>query len=158
MYPMVSPKVLVPHVYSSNVGDAAMVQCLVGAVAEIDPRAQVTVLASDPEFISSRLPGIRAEITGWPWPFPARRPGALDYAGWGLIWCSSILSALVYRLSGARMSLHGRGLSGPLMEFFDCDIVLSPGGDFLSPKYFTLSTFSEFLIAKIAGKRLAICA
>ncbi|MFN7990605.1 MAG: polysaccharide pyruvyl transferase family protein [Candidatus Micrarchaeia archaeon] len=137
-------------------GDAAMLQAIVGMLGRISPGCGVSALVSHPGYTMERLPGIRAEIDRWPWPV-LEKPGALSVLFYPFIFAGNILTAAAYRAFRRRIYFNPE-FSGPLSRFIDCDVVISPGGDFIGPHYFFATSFGEILIAKILGKKVVICA
>lgn len=152
-------RILIPHSWSPSVGDMALLSTTVRMLREVAPGAEITALVSHPEFTKEKLPEIDAKLEIWPWPIPVPgKTGILDRASYPFIYLSHFLSVIVHRLTKARIFLFNRKFSGPLSSFFDCDVVVSPGGDFISPKYGFITTLSEFMMAKMLGKKLIICA
>lgn len=144
-------RVLIPHSWSQNMGDLAMLTAAVSGLRNALPGASITALVSHPDFTKQRSDlGIR--LSPWPWPLKSR-PG-LAMAWYPLILISHFISITAFSLTGKRIFLSG--YSRPLSEFFDCDLVVSPGGDFISPRYWFITTFSEFLFAKMLGKRVIL--
>jgi polysaccharide pyruvyl transferase WcaK-like protein len=152
-------KALVLHSWSRNMGDAAMLETIVSMVKRASPAMEVAALVSHPEFTRTRLSCAGVSLAGWPWPLPARgRPSPAELAAYPFILLNNVASAAIFRLTGKKLFLANRRFAGPLTKLFECDLAISPGGDFISPKYYFITTFSEFLIAKILGKRLVVCA
>jgi polysaccharide pyruvyl transferase WcaK-like protein len=138
-------------------GDAAMLLTTRGMLKEAVPDVKVTALVSHPEFTRERCPGIDAKLCGWLWPVPeAGKAGFLDLCWYPFILLSNFVSVIAHRLLKARIFTINKRFAGALSSYFDCDVVISPGGDFISPNYFFVTTFSEFLMAKILGKKLVI--
>lgn len=151
-------KILIPHSWSPSVGDMAVLTATVKMLEEIAPSAEITALVSHPEFTAEKCPHVNARLERWPWPVPGARRSILEVASYPFILMGHFFSAIAYRLFKARIFIFNRRFADPLSAFFDCDVVLSPGGDFINPKYGFVTTFSEFIMAKILGKRLVICA
>ncbi len=151
-------KFLITHSWSHNMGDTAILLATVDMLHGIAPGCKVSALASHPEYTRERCPKFKGSIEAWPWPIPAGRPGLLDLAYYPALFISNMLSAAAYRLFGARLFLLNGRFSGPLARFFESDVVISPGGDFIGPHYFFMTAFGEMLMAKILGKRLVVCA
>ncbi|MEW6035122.1 MAG: polysaccharide pyruvyl transferase family protein [Candidatus Micrarchaeota archaeon] len=155
---MTKPSFLITHSWSHNMGDTAILLATVDMLHSIAPGCSVSALASHPSFTKERCPRFRGHIDAWPWPVPAGRPGLLDLAYYPVLFMGNLLSAAAYRLFGARLFVLNGGFSGPLTRFFESDVVISPGGDFIGPHYFFMTAFGEMLMAKILGKRLVVCA
>lgn len=151
-------KILIPHSWSPSVGDMAVLTATVKMLEEVAPGAEITALVSHPEFTGEKCPDIKAGLERWPWPIPGARRSMLEVLSYPFILMGHFFSAMAYRLFKARIFIFNRKFAGPLSAFFDCDVVLSPGGDFINPKYGFFTTFSEFIMAKILGKKLVICA
>lgn len=123
------------------------------------PDSGITALVSDPDFTRRKCPSLDARLERWPWPVPGKeRMGIIDKAGWPFILLGHYISALAFRLTKKEVFLFNGRFREPMRSFFHSDIVLSPGGDFISPKYGFFSTFNEYILAKILGKKLIICA
>ncbi len=144
-------KILIPHSWSPNVGDMALLKTSVRLMREIVPKSEITALVSDPEFTMRKCPGLGIKLEKWPWP--VRKMNIIWYP---LIYGSHMLSVLAFRTLGKKIFLFNREFEKPLSEFFNCDVLVSPGGDFISPKYGFVTTFSEFLFAKILKKKIII--
>jgi len=140
-------------------GDAAMLLTLVDMLKRISPEASLSALVSDPAFTSEKCPGINAELHGWPWPIPeSGRPGVLELLGYPLIFFGNMLTAIAYRIFKARVFLFNKRFSGPLTQLMECDAVVSPGGDFIGPRYFFITSLGEVVMSRIMGKRFILCA
>lgn len=140
-------------------GDAAMLKTTVGILKGIDPDCEISALVSHPEFSRKRCKGLDAELLGWVWPVPEKgKPSLHELLSYPVVFLSNFFSAIVYRLSGAKVFIFNGRQAGPLGKFFDCDVVISAGGDFIGPKYFFVTAFGEFMLAKLLGKKLVICA
>jgi colanic acid/amylovoran biosynthesis protein len=151
-------KILIPHSWSLNMGDTAILLATVKMLSDIAPHSEITALVSHPEFTKERCPHINARLEGWPWPTPdADRIGVFDLVQYPFILLSNFISAIAYRLFKARIFIFNKKFSRALSSFFDCDVVISPGGGYIGPHYWFVTTFSEFLISKILGKKLVIC-
>lgn len=152
-----TPRILIHHSWSLNMGDAAMLITLVRMLRRMSPEARITALVSHPAFSRERC--IRAELDGWPWPVGGSEAGSpLGMLSYPFIFLGNLLSAAAYRIAKARIFVFNGRYSGPLSRFFDCDVVISPGGDFISPRYCFMTTFGDFLMSRILGKKLIICA
>ncbi|HSB47674.1 MAG TPA: polysaccharide pyruvyl transferase family protein [Candidatus Bilamarchaeum sp.] len=150
-------RILIHHSWSPNMGDAAMLSSTASLLRSICPDCHICALVSHPEITKNACPGLDAELRGWPWPVPQRgRAGLAERLSYPFIWGSNMLSAAAYRLTGKKLFI-GNGKYRPALEgFFASDVVLTPGGDFISPNYFYMTTFSEMLIAKLLGKKLVV--
>jgi polysaccharide pyruvyl transferase WcaK-like protein len=156
---MKGPRVVIAHSWSPNVGDMAVLSATVAMLKGIATHADITALVSHPEFTSGKCPRLGIRLEGWPWPIPGRdKEGIPRIFRYPVIYLSHLLSVLAYRLFKARIFLFNKEFSRPLEALFDCDVVLSPGGDFISPSYGFMTTLSEFMFAKALGKRVVICA
>jgi len=156
---MRGPKIAIAHSYSLNVGDMAVLSTTVGILTGIAPDSQITALVSHPDFTSKKLPRLNARLERWPWPVDHEAgKGPLRFFGYAAVYLSHIVSVLAYRIAGTRVFLFNKKYSAPLNAIFDCDILLSPGGDFINPRYGFITTLSEFIMAKALGKKLVICA
>ncbi len=143
--------ILVAHSWSRNVGDMALLSTTIRMLEEAAPGACITALVAHPEFVRERC-NLNARLERWPWPLERRRWDIILYPA---IYLSHVLSVLAYRLFKARIFLFKK-YERPLSAIFDTDVLVSPGGDFISPRYGFITTFSEFLFAKILGKKLII--
>jgi polysaccharide pyruvyl transferase WcaK-like protein len=152
-------KVVVSHSWSKNMGDLAILLTITRMLREISPGCQISALVSHPQITGKKCPGLDVELDRWVWPMPAKeRPGVLDLAWYPVVFANNMASAVVFRLFKRRFFLFNRHLSSPLGRFFDCDVIISPGGDFMGPKYFFVTAFGELIMARILGKKSIICA
>jgi len=152
-------KAVIVHSWSHNIGDAAMLQTITCMLHSISSDISISALVSHPADSRAHLPDLKAELAPWPWPVPGSGDGPPTHPlAYPLIFASNLFSALVYRAIGRRVFLLNGRFSGPLSRLFDCDVVISPGGDFIGPRYFFMTAFGEFLIAKMLGKRLVVLA
>ena len=152
------PKVLIPHSWSYNMGDAAMLLAMSDMMRRVSTGSEVAALVSHPQFTRERCAGIKAEIEGWPWPVPEGKPSFFDLARYPVVFLANMFSALLYRAFRKKVFILNSEFSGPMGRFFDCDVVISPGGDFIGPNYVFMTTFGEFMMARILGKKLVIMA
>lgn len=151
--------VVISHSWSRNMGDAAILRSIVAMLKGIQPGCSIHALVSHPEFSRPRMEGLNAELDGWIWPVPKKeRASLIELVSYPFVFAGNFLSALVYRISGKKIFIFNRAHASPLSRMFEADIVISPGGDFLGPHYFFATTLGEFLLAKLLGKRLVICA
>lgn len=140
-------------------GDAAMLMTTVGMLRAMAPGASICALVSHPDYTRQRCPDLGVGLEEWPWPVPGKkRLGILGLVIYPLIFFSNLFSAAAFRLSGARVFILNGRFRAPLSMLFDSDVVIHPGGDFISPNYFFMTTFGEILMAKILGKRTVILA
>jgi polysaccharide pyruvyl transferase WcaK-like protein len=147
-------KILIPHSWSPNVGDMALLKTSIRWMREIVPKSEITALVSDPQFTRKKCPELDIKLERWPWP--VKKKSRFDILMYPFVYTSHILSVLVFRFLGKKFFLFNREFEKPLIEFFNCDVLISPGGDFISPKYGFVTTFSEFLFAKILKKKIII--
>ena len=152
------PRIVIPHSWSHNMGDAAMLMTIDGILGRIAPGSSVVAFASHPAFTKEKCAGLTAGVEKWPWPIPRGRPSLAELAIYPAVFLGNMLSALIYRLSGRKVFIFNSAYSAPLSALFECDIVISPGGDFIGPNYFFITTFGEMIMARILGKKLVICA
>ncbi len=138
-------KVLFVHCWSNNRGDRAILSSAIRMIRNIDKNAGISVLLSHPSEIDADV---------FPWPWPVHKPKGLDLIMYPLIISGNYMSVILFRLFGWRFLPFSRSLG----EFFDSDIIISPGGDFISPKFFMITSLSEILFAKMLGKKVVILA
>lgn len=152
-------RIAITHSWSLNMGDAAMLATIVDMVGGMAKDASICALVSHPEFTRQRCPDLNARLEGWPWPVPGKKSqGIFGLMAYPLIFLSNMLSATAFRLFGARIFIFNSRFREPLCALFDSDIVIHPGGDFISPDYFFMTTFGEILMARILGKKSVILA
>lgn len=151
------PKILILHSWSPNMGDNAMLKSIVSMLDEVSRGCMISALVSHPEMTTRLSPGLRAELRDWPWPVP-KKGGTpfVDKLAYPVIWGANLFSAAIYRLFKRKVFLGNGRYRGALEGFFDSDIIMTPGGDFISPDYFYMTTFSEMMMAKILGKKLVV--
>jgi polysaccharide pyruvyl transferase WcaK-like protein len=153
------PKVVITHSWSKNMGDAAMLMVITRMLKEMAPGCEVSALVSHPGVTAKGCHGLEAGVESWIWPIPRQdAAGPLELAGYPFIFANNMLSAAIFRLTGRRLFLFNRRFAPALNRFFDADVIISPGGDFLGPAYFFPTALGEFIMAGILGKRSIICA
>ena len=139
-------------------GDAAILLTIVGMLKRLVPASDITALVSHPEYTRKRCPDIGVDVLGWPWPVPKGKASLAEKVFWPVIFINNIFSALVYRLFKRKVFVFNKASAGPLTRLFESQVVISPGGDFISPKYVFMTVFGELLMGRILGKKLVICA
>lgn len=152
-------KVVIAHSWSLNMGDAAMLRTIALIIKGISRDIGITALCSHPEYTMQRCRGMDAKITGWPWPVKQGERSLFDLAViFPFIYANNLASAAIFRLFRVKLFLFNRRYAEPLSSIFECDALICPGGDFISPKYFFHSTFGEIIMARILGKKVVVCA
>lgn len=149
-------KIVIPHSWSPNIGDMALLSSTVKTLKQVIPDAEITALVSDPDLTEKELPGLDAKLLIWPWPIPKGKRTLLDLASYPFIYLSHFFSVMAYRLARQRIFIFNKRYSMPLKSMFECDMVVSPGGDFISPRYNFITALTEVLFAKMLGKKLVI--
>jgi polysaccharide pyruvyl transferase WcaK-like protein len=150
---------VITHSWSLNMGDAAMLLTTVDMLKRMAPDSEITALVSHPDYTRERCPAMGAGVSCWPWPVSdldgRRKESPLVYP---FIFFGNMLSAMVYRLTKRKVFLFNGRYSEPLAKLFESDVVISPGGDFISPRFFFMTSIGEVLMSKILGKRLVLLA
>ena len=155
-----SPKILITHAWSNNIGDAAILTAISGLLRDVSPSAEISACVSHPESTRRICPAIDAKLVHWPWPVPQEenaRPNPHP-AGYPLIFAGNIVSSIAFRLFKARLFLFNRAYRKEVERFFDCDIMVSTGGGFIMPEYQPMTSYGEILMARILGKRIVLLA
>jgi polysaccharide pyruvyl transferase WcaK-like protein len=150
-------KAVISHSWSHNMGDAAMLRAIADILRGISPDLDITALVSHPDYSAARCRGAGVRLEGWPWPV-GNAGLAEKLAYYPAVFMGNMLSAAIFRISGKQVFLMNGRFRAPLSRIFECDVFICPGGDFIGPKYFFLSTFGELFMARMLGKKVVICA
>lgn len=150
---MRNSNLLLTHSWSHNIGDATILYSTIKAIRDVAPMANITVLASDPAFTMEVLPQSDADIKGWIWPIDKPDPGIGGLLRYACIFASNLFTVISYRLMKAELYLLNKQFAPQMKSYFESDVVICVGGDYLGPDYFFLTTLSELLYAKILGKK-----
>ncbi len=150
-------RIVICHSWSHNMGDAAMLHVIAQTLHHISPDFSITALVSHPEFSAPRCAKADVRLQGWPWP--VENAGIVERAfGYPAIFLSNMASAAIFRIFGKKVFFLNRRFEGALGSIFDCDVLISPGGDFMGPRYFFLTAFGELIMGRLLGKRVVVCA
>jgi colanic acid/amylovoran biosynthesis protein len=83
-------------------------------------------------------------------------PALVDAMRFGLVYASNVISMLTYRILGLELFLFNGKYKESFRDFVESDIIISIGGGFISAEYGVLRPYSDFVMAKLLGKRLVL--
>ncbi|MCI0503245.1 polysaccharide pyruvyl transferase family protein [Candidatus Micrarchaeota archaeon] len=153
--------ILITGFHSTNMGDAAILHSMLLQIREAFPKASITVHCSDPEAAARAViaDGVAFRHSLIPtYDHDASPPGARQFIGVPVMIARNLIRAIAYRIFGRRPSACIAGKREPMDDFLCADIVVSMGGGYISDDYGYVRPYSDFLTAKLAGKRLALYA
>jgi colanic acid/amylovoran biosynthesis protein len=152
-------RILITNFHSTNMGDAAILHAMLAQLRPAFPDARISVHCSDSAIARKVLPfeGVEFRESIWPtFDHSAKLPGAMDFLNMAALLFGNFLSAALYRIFRAEIYTLNRPVRGSMDDFFHADFVLSIGGGFISDDYGYFRPYSDFIVAKILGKRLAL--
>jgi colanic acid/amylovoran biosynthesis protein len=149
-------KVLLTNCFTTNIGDLAILQAMVDHVQKLGKGVKVTAHCSDVRFANDKLPLKGVEYNPTLWPMVHDPPRLFDAVIFGLVYSSNLISLLAHRLLGGELFLCNGKYRESFRDFVESDIIISIGGGFISAEYGVLRPYSDFLLAKLMGKRLVL--
>jgi colanic acid/amylovoran biosynthesis protein len=149
-------KVLLTNCFTTNIGDLAILQAMVDHVKKLGKGIAISAHCSDVGFAKKKLPLKGVEYNPSVWPMVNDPPGLSDALMFGLVYASNLLSLSAYRLLGLELFLFNGKYKESFRDFVESDIVISIGGGFISADYGVLRPYSDYLMAKLLGKRLIL--
>ncbi len=153
--------ILITGFHSTNMGDAAILHSMLLQLRKAFPRAQLTVHCSDPSLAAQSVPIRKAAFRHSLIPtfdHEDSQPGLAEFVRVPMLIAGSLAHAAAFGLFGRARRPSPKGAGRPIDDFLDADIVLSMGGGYISDDYGYLRPYTDFIIAKLAGKRLALYA